>query len=101
MNAMSVEELISRLKAHEEHLRVPDDVDDEHVLLTRAQWRAKEEKNGGKGSSSGAKKGGTRDHGKCRGCGRGRGRGRGRWHGDSERTRNDEFDIKKVQCYNC
>lgn len=89
LKVMPVEELIGHLKAHEEHLHVADGGDDEHLLLTQAQWRAKEEKSGGKASSSSAK----------RGCSRGRGRDRG--HSDGEHSSDNKFDIRKVRCYNC
>lgn len=36
LNTMSVEELIGRLKAHEERMRTADDGNNEHVLLTRS-----------------------------------------------------------------
>ena len=36
-------------------MRIADDGDDEHVLLTWSQWIAMEEKKDGKGSSSGSK----------------------------------------------
>lgn len=91
LKSMTVEELIGRLKAHEERLRNANLVDDEHVLLTRAQWKAKEEK-GGEASGSGTNKGG-----------RGRGRSRGRGRGDGERGNDKEFkfDKTKLCCYNC
>lgn len=36
---MTMEEVIGRLKAHEERLRGSGDVDEEHLLLTRAEWK--------------------------------------------------------------
>lgn len=37
---MTVEEVIGRLKAHEERIRGSDSSEDEHMLLTRAEWEA-------------------------------------------------------------
>lgn len=41
-NIMTVEEVIGRLKAYEERIRIYADDEGEHLLLTRAEWRAKE-----------------------------------------------------------
>lgn len=42
LNTMTVEEVIGRLKAHEERLGVSGDDTEEHVLLTHVEWKAKE-----------------------------------------------------------
>ena len=91
---MTVEEVFGRLRAYEERLRGnDDDVDinaehvllnksqwrakdkdeDKHLLLTREQWRAKEQKNGGEGSSNSGGQG----------------------------NKNQKFDKAKVRCYKC
>ena len=66
---------IRRLKAYEEHLQGSGDIDEEHLLLTRAEWKARYE-----AESS------ARGRGRCegRGCGRGR-----------------AWDKSEVKCYNC
>jgi hypothetical protein len=70
-----MEEVIGRLKPHEEHLRGSGDVDEEHLLPTRVDWKARHE---AKNSSWGQERGG--------GLGRGRGRAC------------DKYDVK---CYKC
>ena len=48
LKMMSVEELIDRLKAHEERVGgFSNDEHDEQLLLTKAEWRAREAKAGG------------------------------------------------------
>ena len=61
LKTMTMEEVIGRLKAHEERLWGRGDVDKEHLLLTHAEWKARHEAE----SSS-------------RGRGHGGGQGRGR-----------------------
>ena len=75
LKTMTMEEVIGRLKAHEERLRGSGEVDDEHLLLTRAEWKARHEAE-------------NSSQGRGRGGGRGRGRGRAR-------------DKSEVKCYNC
>jgi hypothetical protein len=75
---MTMEEAIGRLKAHEERLGGTGDVDEEHLLLTRSEWKARHEV---ENSSRGRGRGGCR----------GRGRGRGRGHA---------CDKSGVKCYN-
>jgi hypothetical protein len=72
---MIMEEVIGRLKAHEERLRGSGDVDEEHLLLTRAEWKARHE---AENSSRGQERGGGL------GCGRGR-----------------ACDKYEVKCYKC
>jgi hypothetical protein len=43
LKTMTMEEAIGQLKAHEEHLRGSGDVDEEHLLLTHAEWKARHE----------------------------------------------------------
>ena len=43
LKTMTMEEVTGRLKAHEERLRGRGDVDEEHLLLTRAEWKARHE----------------------------------------------------------
>ena len=65
----SIDEIIGSLKAHEERLQGFGEKD-ETVLLTRAEWKGRE-------NAKFSKKEG-KDHGSSRG---GRGRGHGRWRG--------------------
>ena len=50
LNTMTVEELIGRLKAHEERLRGYAGANEgaEHLLLTKAEWKARGAKAGGR-----------------------------------------------------
>ncbi|XP_021612929.1 uncharacterized protein LOC110615395 [Manihot esculenta] len=99
LTTKSVEEVIGSLKAHEERLLSCGGRSDETVLLTRAEWKAREE----------AKKNKTADTRGDRGRGRGgRGRGRVRHSGESSRGGDDEsksqkkkFDKSKIKCYSC
>lgn len=75
LNHMTMEELIGRLKAHEEWVSCATD-EDKHVLLTRALWNAKEDRWGGETSKGRWKKG---NHAK------GNGREQWRGHNDGER----------------
>jgi hypothetical protein len=66
LKTMTMEEVIGRLKAHEERLRGSRDVDEEHLLLTRAEWKARHE---AENSSQGRGRGG-RGGGRGRACGK-------------------------------
>ncbi|XP_021605753.2 uncharacterized protein LOC110610179 [Manihot esculenta] len=100
LRTKSVEEVIGSLKAHEERLLGCGGNSTETVLLTRAEWKAREE-----GSSS--KKAQNDNGGRGgRGRGGGRSRGRGRSNGDSRRSGDDESkpqkkDKSKIKCYSC
>lgn len=56
LNNMTVEELIGRLKAHEERIRCIGD-EDEHIMLTKTHRKAKTEKKNGENIRSHWKKG--------------------------------------------
>ncbi|XP_062205206.1 uncharacterized protein LOC133907209 [Phragmites australis] len=94
LETMTVEEVFGRLWAYEERLcgnnddidinvkhvlltkaqwRAKEKDEDEHLLLTQEQWRAKEQKDGGEGSSNSG--------------------GRG--------SKNQKVDKAKVRCYKC
>lgn len=75
LKTMTVEEVIGRLKAHKERLGGFGEAEEEHILFTRAEWKAKD-----KAEHS--------SRGQGCGCGCGRGRGEG-------------WDKTKVRCYNC
>ncbi|KAJ0975708.1 hypothetical protein J5N97_017673 [Dioscorea zingiberensis] len=96
-----IEEVVGRLKAHEERRRIAGGEGNEHVLLTRAEWKAKEKESGKffpSSSSKGRGRGGGRSQGRERG--RGHSGGRGEDGHDSEQS-TKKFDKKKVKCYNC
>ncbi|CAH9105668.1 unnamed protein product [Cuscuta europaea] len=89
--------LIGSLKAFEERMQGYDSKEEDTVLLTQAEWRARED-----GDSS---KGNTRNQERYRGGGR-RGRGRGRNNNWSQRKEEEpqqkrKFDKSKIKCYNC
>ncbi|XP_039141989.1 uncharacterized protein LOC120279192 [Dioscorea cayenensis subsp. rotundata] len=94
LQTMTVEEVIGSLKAHEERLRGYEDEKEEHILLTKAEWKAREE---GEGTSNLLR---------GRGGNNWRGRGRGLGHSD-DRSGNEgthqekKFDKTKVKYYNC
>ncbi|XP_039141206.1 uncharacterized protein LOC120278480 [Dioscorea cayenensis subsp. rotundata] len=91
---MIVEEVIGSLKAHEEQLWGYDDEKEEHILLTKAEWKAREEGEGTSNSLRGQEENNWR--------GRGRGRGRSDDRSGNEGTHQEKkFDKTKVKPYNC
>lgn len=55
LKAMMVEELVDRLKAHEEGVHRYGDREEEHLLLTHVEWEAKSVKKDSEGSINGSK----------------------------------------------
>ncbi|XP_062232413.1 uncharacterized protein LOC133929635 [Phragmites australis] len=109
LKVMSVEELIGRVRTYEERLWNGDDGDDEHLLLTKAEWQSRMKKGGGDSSFGSKSREGFSSRGRSNYRGRGRGRGQG-GHGTSI-TLNQESntshgfgvnrDRSKDHCYNC
>ncbi|KAF2292966.1 hypothetical protein GH714_034325 [Hevea brasiliensis] len=98
LTTKSVEEVIGSLKAHEERLLSCGGKSDETLLLTKAEWKAREEATKNKKASANSRGGRSG----------GRGRGRGRHCGESSRGGDDEskpqkkkFDKSKIKCYGC
>ncbi|KAI3522492.1 hypothetical protein L1887_00319 [Cichorium endivia] len=108
LDKMTVEEVIGRLKAHEERMKGRDESDDRKLLLTHQEWTERNKKKSDGDSKSKTNRGGS---GGSRGRGRGRGRnnggrgGRGRGGSHHQREGNNgasgSQDKSKVQCYNC
>ncbi|GKB16092.1 zinc finger, CCHC-type containing protein [Tanacetum coccineum] len=107
LDTMTVEEVIGRLKAHEERMKGHGESDDRKLLLTHQEWSERNKKKGEGDSKSKSNRGGF-------GGSRGRGRGRGRNHGGRGRGRSGSYhqregsqgasgcqDKSRVQCYNC
>ncbi|XP_021602540.1 uncharacterized protein LOC110607701 [Manihot esculenta] len=76
LSVKKIEEVTGSLKAHEERLRSYDSRIDEHVLLTKGEWKARAES-----SKTNEKRPQDMSRGRGRGSGRGRGRSRGRGGG--------------------
>ncbi|XP_021603216.1 uncharacterized protein LOC110608303 [Manihot esculenta] len=102
LKTKSIEEVIGSLKAHEEWLLGCGNNSAEIVLITRAEWKAREEESSFKKAQNDNGERGGRGHG------RGRGRGRGRYNGDSSRGGDDEsktqkkkYDKSRIKCYYC
>ncbi|XP_039129027.1 uncharacterized protein LOC120265208 [Dioscorea cayenensis subsp. rotundata] len=94
LQTMTVEEVIGSLKAHEERLLGYEDEKEEHILLTKAEWKAREESEGMSNSLRG--RGGNNWRG------RGGGRGRSDDRSGNEGTHQEKkFNKTKVKCYNC
>lgn len=72
MDTMRLEEAIGRLKAYDERIRKRENGDEEHLLLTKAEWETLSSKREGKGFGSTGSGGGRR-----------------------------KFDKTKMMCYNC
>ncbi|GKB75802.1 zinc finger, CCHC-type containing protein, partial [Tanacetum coccineum] len=107
LDMMTVEEVIGRLKAHEERMKGYGESDDRKLLLTHQEWSERNKKKGEGDFKSKSNRGGF-------GGSRGRGRGRGRNHGGRGRGRSGSYhqregsqgasgsqDKSRVQCYNC
>ncbi|KAJ8759562.1 hypothetical protein K2173_007189 [Erythroxylum novogranatense] len=96
LTTKSIEEVIGSLKAHEERLLSYGIRSEETVLLTKAEWKAKEEaKKKGKSKETTSSRGG-------RGRGRDRGRNGGRYQRQEEEPQQKKkFDKSKIKCYNC
>ncbi|CAM8994711.1 unnamed protein product [Rhodiola kirilowii] len=104
---MSLEEVIGRLKTHEERISEGGNTDGSHLLLTQEEWLARSKRGGGDSSYSRYTTRGGNGEENRRGRGRGRGRG-GRDRNNS--TMHQECgglgtssgrDKSKVKCYNC
>ncbi|XP_047340282.1 uncharacterized protein LOC124943870 [Impatiens glandulifera] len=94
---MNVEEIVGRLKVHEERLRGYGDQHEEHLLLTHDEWMSRMKKNGEANFSSGSSS--------CSGNG---GDNRGRVKGQGQRRSCEESSTEntkpskensKVKCY--
>ncbi|GJT49321.1 retrotransposon protein, putative, unclassified [Tanacetum coccineum] len=112
LDHMSVEEVVGRLKTHEERIKGHVEADEKKLLLTQQEWSERNKKQSEDDSKSGNKnyRGSSSNS-----CGRGRGRGRGNWSGnrggrgrgggnqqrDGHRRSDKNHDKSKVQCYNC
>ncbi|XP_039117525.1 uncharacterized protein LOC120253262 [Dioscorea cayenensis subsp. rotundata] len=92
LQTMTVEEVIGSLKAHEERLRGYEDEKEEHILLTKAEWKAREECEGISNSSRG--RGGSNWRGRDYGRGRGRGRNDG-GRGSDNNHQEKKFDKQR------
>lgn len=98
METMSVEEVVGRLKAHEERLRGQSEGSGGQLLLTQEEWS----KRAGKG---------VNDRGKNTSSNRGRGRNRLKKFSGSKTRQNQMeegrcnsnpgHDHNKLRCYNC
>lgn len=108
LDKMTVEEVIGRLKAHEERMKGHGDSDDRKLLLTHQEWserNKKKEEGDSRSKSNRGGFGGSRGRGRGRGRdggGRGgRGRGRSHYQKDGGRGSSSNQDKSKIQCYNC
>ena len=108
MDAMTVDEVVGRLKAHEERMRGQTDNEGGQLLLTQEEWSKRFNKNGG--TSSGQRGRGT---GSYRGRGRGltrsvnsgrgqqdRGEDKARGHTPNRDNKNTKDKIH-IKCFNC
>ncbi|XP_023767822.1 uncharacterized protein LOC111916382 [Lactuca sativa] len=101
---MTVEEVMGRLKTHEERLRSYGEKEGgPSLLLTHTNWASRSKQTGERNSSNSLR--GRGGHGN-RGWGQGRGRGRGQGGGREYNTnRNDHNpsrkDKNKIKCFTC
>ncbi|XP_047309535.1 uncharacterized protein LOC124912946 [Impatiens glandulifera] len=103
---MTVEEVVGRLKVHEERLHGYEDREEEkHLLLTHEEWKSRMKKNKETVCfSSSSSRNGNGGDSRGREKGRGQGRGRGLGRGDSSSRQEDTKPRKNkstVKCYAC
>ena len=114
LDTISSEEVVGRLKAHEERIRGHVEVEEKKLLLTHQEWteRSKKQSHDQSRSSNKNNQGNSNNY---RGRGRGRGRGGGRGGGyrggqgrgsnnqqrENTHGTNDNQEKNKIQCYNC
>ncbi|GJR90263.1 zinc finger, CCHC-type containing protein, partial [Tanacetum coccineum] len=103
---MTVEEVVGRLKTHEERLRgYGDPKGEQTLLLTHAEWSSRSKRTDERDSLNTSRgRGGSSSRGRGRGQGRGRGRGRGDGH-DPKTNWNDQKHVQKdkskIKCFSC
>jgi hypothetical protein len=99
LKTIAFDEAVGRLKAFEERTRRETGgsrSDIGQLLLTRAEWEARQKKVSGEGS------GGGRGHGSTRGRGHGRGGGSsGRGSGDVGKEGTGRRDKSHIKCFKC
>ncbi|KAL4352257.1 hypothetical protein GQ457_06G019090 [Hibiscus cannabinus] len=107
LETMPFEEAIGRMKAYEERIArrcVNTNNTEGQLLLTHAEWKARQKRNNGD-NSLGNKGRGSNDHyrGKWRGRGRGRGRGTSRHNsaGGTYNTGSGTRDKSHIRCFAC
>ena len=107
LETMTVEEVIGRLKAHEERMKGHGESDERKLLLTHKEWS---ERNKKKTDGETKQKSNRGNVGNSRGRGRGRvrsggrgGRGRGGSYHQKEGNHqaSGSQDKSGIQCYNC
>jgi hypothetical protein len=92
LNTLMVEDLVGRLKAHDERIRLSfgDPEESEHLMLTKQQWMTLSKEAQG-GSTSGGKK--EKEHSARKYI--------AEQEDDDEAPPRRKFDIKKIRCQNC
>ncbi|GKC97544.1 zinc finger, CCHC-type containing protein [Tanacetum coccineum] len=112
LDHMSIEEVVGRLKTHEERIKGHVEDDEKKLLLTHQEWSERKKKQSEDDSKSGNKNyrvSSSYSRGRGRGRGRGNGSGnrggRGRGGGNQQRDgycgSDKNHDKSKVKCYNC
>lgn len=107
LDKMMVEEVIGRLKAHEERVRGHSESGEGKLLLRQQEWLERSKKKGDeeqKTSQCNTRSSGSNSRGRGRGRGRGdySNRGGGFYQNrDGGRGSTSYHDKSKVQCYNC
>ncbi|KAI3518152.1 hypothetical protein L1887_06594 [Cichorium endivia] len=105
LNMMTVEEVIGRLKAHEERIKCHSDNDEKKLLLTHKEWSERSKKKSDSSKSNRGGFGGSRGRGRGRGRnggGRGgRGKGGATYQKEGGQNTSSSHDKSNIQCYNC
>ncbi|GMI90323.1 hypothetical protein HRI_002701600 [Hibiscus trionum] len=107
LETMPFEEAVGRMKAYEERTsRLSENTNNTEgqLLLTHAEWKARQKKNNCDNSSGSKGRGSSNYHcGKWRGRGRGRGRGTSRHNsaGGTSNTGSGTRDKSHIRCFAC
>ncbi|CAM8930696.1 unnamed protein product [Rhodiola kirilowii] len=91
VNAMSLDEAIGRLKAHEERTRSAEDNEGEQLLLTKSEWTSRIKKNDEDMVSEKV----------CDKCGRGGQEWSMAPRREGERSQGGRRNKSKIRCFNC
>lgn len=96
LDRMTVEEVIGRLKAHEERMKGHGEIEEKKLLLTHEEWFERKKMQ----SESDSKNGSRNGSGSFRGCSD-RGKGGSHQRRDGNYNTFSIRDKSTIQCYNC
>lgn len=107
LDAMTFEEVVGRLKAHEVRIKVHQEPDEKKLLMTYEEWSERAKKQNNEDSKFKQRNNNSNRGGRGRGRGRinynnsSRSRGGGNQQNKGNNNSSQTRDKTKVQCYNC